>query len=233
MLAVAPRAARHLRLHGERVQLACQTAAVGPPAEVGQVPPVAAQVRERDRAEHTRRRRARRAVLSGDGFAPCPRRGGESLLEMRLLARKGRAERLRVLRRRHYHDLESARADNGPHATGGELEEAAALGAEEAVWHARATERLEQAHATHGVVLALEEDQAGLAGHPSRRVDPHAGSEVQAKRLGVAAPLPAAPVHEAQPSRLAVLVVPGQRLVERCDVQEVAGPHDVLAADEG
>ena len=56
---------------------------------------------------------------------------------------------------------------------------------------------------------------------------------MQAERLGVAAPLPAAPVHEAQPSRLAVLVVPGQRLVERRDVQEVAGPHDVLAAGEG
>mmetsp|Transcript_23287 Transcript_23287/g.68753 ORF Transcript_23287/g.68753 Transcript_23287/m.68753 type:complete len:307 (+) Transcript_23287:703-1623(+) len=83
------------------------------------------------------------------------------------------------------------------------------------------------------MVLALEEDQAGLAGHPSRRVDPHAGGEVQAERLGVAAPLPAAPVHEAQPSRLAVLVVPGQRLVERRDVQEVAGPHDILAAGEG
>ena len=38
--------------------------------------------------------------------------------------------------------LESARADNGPHAAGGELEEAAALGAEEAVRHARAAERL-------------------------------------------------------------------------------------------
>ena len=56
---------------------------------------------------------------------------------------------------------------------------------------------------------------------------------MQAERLGVAAPLPAAPVHEAQPSRLAVLVVPGQRLVERRDVQEVAGPHDILAAGEG
>ena len=48
----------------------------------------------------------------------------------------------------------------------------------------RAAKRLEQAQAAHGVVLALEEDQAGLAGHPPRRVDPHAGGEVQAERLG-------------------------------------------------